>query len=149
MPRAKSTSNSAAKTSKIAHAQSVTAAIQDAKIRAQAFSLQRQISMRQIPAKKTPEQLGPILLDWFKQNIEKPGKQLGNVTDIWLSMVPPQLCAKTRLASLTRGVLHVLTSNAVLAAELNIHLRQGLLTRLQNASKGAVYRVKITISSQL
>ena len=129
--------------------ESLATAIEDAKVRAQALSLQRQISLRRVNAENPPAPLGPILQDWFKQHIEKPGKLLGSITEDWIALMPPQLCRYTRLASLARGVLHVIASNAVVAAELNIHLRQGLLNKLQNASKGAVYRVKITISSQL
>ncbi len=135
--------------SKTDHGESLATAIEDAKIRAQALSLQRQISLRRVNAENPPAPLGPILQDWFKQHIAKPGKLLGDITENWIALVPPQLCQHTRLVSLTRGVLHVIASNAVVAAELNIHLRQGLLAKLQNASKGAVYRVKITISSQL
>lgn len=149
MRRAKVTSNAKNGRPQTVQPESLATAIEDAKIRAEAFSLQREMALRRSPAKNQPTALGPVLQHWFKKHIEKPGKLLGSVTELWIAMVPEQLCKQTRLMSLTRGVLHVLASDAVVAAELNIHLRQSLLSRLQNSSKGAVYRVKITISSQL
>ena len=149
MRRAKLTINAKNGQRQTLQPESLATALEDAKIRAGAFSLQREIALRRSPAQNPPAALGPVLQDWFKKHIEKPGKLLGSVTELWIAMVPEQLCRHTRLVSLTRGVLHVLASDAVVAAELNIHLRQSLLKRLQNSSKGAVYRVKITISSQL
>ena len=149
MRRSKLTSNPRYGQRKTVTPASLATAIEDTKLRAEAFSLQRQISLRRLPAQNLAAPLGPVLQDWFKQHIEKPGKLLGSVTELWISMVPQQLCEHTRLVSLTRGVLHVLASDAVVASELNIHLRQGLLNRLKNSSKGAIYRVKTTISSQL
>lgn len=125
------------------------AAIANAELRAQALELERKISFHRRTDPPPATLLGPTLKDWYQRHVEKPGKVLASITESWIALVPPDICKHTRLASLTRGVLHVLVSNSVFSSELNIHLRQGLLFRLQNASKGAVYRVKITISSQL
>lgn len=123
--------------------------IEDAKLRAQVQSIQRQISFQKPADWNPPLPLATVLNDWYKKNVEKPGKILSGFTELWMQLVPSELCSQTRLVSVSRGVLHVLATNSVVAAELNIHLRQGLSDKLQNLSKGAIFRVKITVDRHL
>lgn len=92
-----------------------------------------------------PASLGDFLPAWFKENIARGGAVLSRVSEVWRQRVPDKLLGATSLAGFHRGVLNVHVTSAAARMELHSLLRQGLLSQLQIATNGAVFRVRITI----
>lgn len=109
------------------------------------YSLARLLEHKTSGRKKTPSTLAEVLVPWFEKHVAKPSAKLGMVSDIWASLVPPALVEHTRLVNLQRGTLTVALSNATARAELDGMLRRGLQRKLQELSKGQVYRVKTIV----
>ena len=81
-----------------------------------------------------------FLRDQFKQEVEKPYKQLEQMIDIWTRLVPAELCRYTRLESLNRGVLKVAVDSSARHFELDRLLRQGLQEQIIKTHKGPAFR---------
>ncbi len=88
-----------------------------------------------------------FLRQTFKKEIERPLKQLGELTTIWDELVPPELAGHARLESLSRGVLRVAVDSSTCLYELDRLLRSGLQTQLITRCKGpALRRVQLRVS---
>ena len=83
----------------------------------------------------------------FKQQVEKPHKQLGDLAELWQQLVPEALVSHTRLESLNRGVLRVAVDSSARLYELDRLLREGLRDRLIREHNGpAVRRVQLRVA---
>jgi predicted nucleic acid-binding Zn ribbon protein len=81
-----------------------------------------------------------FLKQQFKQQVEKPFKQLGDLAELWQQLVPEPLQHHSRLESFQRGTLRVVVDSSARLYELDRLLRQGLQTRLIQNHKGATLR---------
>ncbi len=86
----------------------------------------------------------------FKNQIEKPYKQLGEIGTLWAAMLPEELVRHTRLVSLTRGQLHVAVSTNTHLYQLDRLLRQGLQDRLISSCRGkAIRRIQLRVDAAI
>jgi hypothetical protein len=81
-----------------------------------------------------------FLKDFLKQEVERPYKQLHEIAEVWQKLVPPELVKKTRLESLSRGVLKVAVGSSAALYELERLLRSGLENEIIRAHKGPAFR---------
>lgn len=96
-----------------------------------------------------PATLGQVLEPWFQKEIQKPGDKLAGISELWLELLPPALIPHTRLAGFTKGTLTVQVTSAPVRAQIDGLLRGGLLKTIQLRSKGAVFRIKTTVSGEM
>ncbi len=89
--------------------------------------------------------LGDILVPWFDKTIDKPNQKLEGLGEIWDQLIPPPIAQHARLIGFHRGTLTVGLTNATVRNEFEYLLRQGLLRKLQTASKGAIFKIKTSI----
>ena len=88
-----------------------------------------------------------FLTKQFKQDVAKPFKQLGDLSELWRELLPGHLIERTRLVGLSRGVLHVEVDNPAAHFEIDRLLRGGLQKRLIEEHRGPAFRkvqVKVT-----
>jgi predicted nucleic acid-binding Zn ribbon protein len=76
----------------------------------------------------------------FKQQVERPFKQLQTIVPLWEELVPVQLADHTRLESLSRGTLRVSVDSSARLYELDQLLRGGLQRELITRHKGPAFR---------
>ncbi len=81
-----------------------------------------------------------FLSEQFKREVAKPYQQLGDLAVLWRELVPPALVERSRLAGLSRGVLHVEVDNPAAHFEIDRLLRGGLQKRLIQSHKGPAFR---------
>lgn len=84
--------------------------------------------------------LAEFLPAQFKQEVERPYKQMASVVRPWMELVPAELRSHTRLEALSRGVLRVVVDSSARLYELDRLLRGGLEQRLISAHKGPAFR---------
>jgi len=113
--------------------------------RLKVFSLQNLLTNKKSPETRATARLGDVLLPWFEKNVAKPARQLGPVTELWQTLVPPQLLSRSRLLGLSRGILSVALDSATTRAELEARLRSGLLRQLQTESRGIIFKIKTCV----
>lgn len=83
----------------------------------------------------------------FKQQIEKPYKQLGAIASLWESLVPHDLAQHTRIDSLQRGVLQISVDSSARLYELDRLMRGGLERQLIIGHKGpALRKVRLRVA---
>lgn len=70
---------------------------------------------------------------------------LGDITDLWLQLVPPEIVAHTALTALRGGVLHVTADSAAVSFQLDRALRAGLETELRRHYRGTLLRVRLRV----
>ena len=144
MPRAHRTTSPKSK-SKPKSPRSAVANIEP--ISTQVYSLQQLLTNKADPRTRDAAKLGDVLLPWYEKMVARPAEKLDGVTELWQALVPERLLKRTRLLSLLKGTLSVGVDSAPLRADLTTLLRSGLLTQLQTASRGTVYRVKTCVQS--
>lgn len=76
----------------------------------------------------------------FRQQVERPYKQLQTVAPLWEELLPAELVAHTCLESLSRGVLKVGVDSSSRLYELDQLLRGGLKRELITRHKGPAFR---------
>lgn len=81
-----------------------------------------------------------FLTKQFKKDVAKPFKQLGDLTELWMQLLPSHLVERTRLVGLSRGVLHVEVDNPAAHFEIDRLLRGGLQKQLIEGHKGPAFR---------
>ena len=81
-----------------------------------------------------------FLTKQFNRDVAKPFKQLGDLTALWLQLLPSHLVERTRLVGLSRGVLHVEVDNPAAHFEIDRILRGGLQKQLIEGHKGPAFR---------
>ncbi|MEM9416145.1 MAG: DciA family protein [Planctomycetota bacterium] len=90
-----------------------------------------------------------FLNEQFKQDVAKPYKQLGDLSAIWLELMPPHLVARTRLIGLSRGVLHIEADSSAAHYEIDQLLRGGAKRELIKRHKGpAIRKIQIKVGSR-
>jgi predicted nucleic acid-binding Zn ribbon protein len=103
----------------------------------------RQRHLERLQSRRTkadPDQSLEFLKQHFKQQVEKPYKQLGDLTELWHQLVPAELARHTRLESFTRGTLRVAVDSSARLYEVDRLLREGLRNQLIHRHKGATLR---------
>jgi hypothetical protein len=84
--------------------------------------------------------LGPEMLAFFKQNVQKRQTKFAPIADCWQQLVPDFLLEHTALESFTRGQLTVLVDSSSHLYELKQLLLAGLQKQLLVACKAAGLR---------
>jgi hypothetical protein len=92
--------------------------------------------------------LASFLPDWFKKEVEKPAAKLGVAAEVWTAIAPPALRDSCSLIGFSKGTLTIAAPSALHRNQLDMNLRAGLLRQLQDASKGAVYKIKTLIQAE-
>ncbi|MBC8106477.1 MAG: DUF721 domain-containing protein [Anaerolineae bacterium] len=105
--------------------------------------LQRLSRVKQ-PMRKEIPALGPEILAFFKQNVQKRQTKFAPIAESWQQLIPEILLEHTALESFARGQLTVLVDSSSHLYELNQLLLAGLRKQLLMACKGAGLR-KITL----
>ena len=83
----------------------------------------------------------------FKQQVERPYKQLGKVIELWRELVPDTLADHTKLESLARGTLRVAVDSSARLYELDGLLRQGLKQQLiSRFTGGSIRRIQLRLT---
>lgn len=99
---------------------------------------------------KEPDLSLSFLKDQFKREVARPHQQLAELTDLWESLVPASIVARTRLESLSRGVLKVGVESSATLYELDQLLRSGLQRQLvAGCRRCTLQRVQLRIDSSL
>lgn len=81
-----------------------------------------------------------FLADQFKRDVAKPYKQLGDLAELWATLVPAALVERSRLVGLSRGVLHVEVDSPAAHFEVDRLLRGGLQKQLIQGHRGQAFR---------
>lgn len=71
--------------------------------------------------------------------------QLGPMVKVWQQSLPAPLLASTALEGFVRGVLTVLTPDSSVLYQLDRLLRSGLEKQLQQATRGALKKVRLKV----
>jgi hypothetical protein len=88
--------------------------------------------------------LGPEMLSFFRQSVQKRQSKLAAISDAWSHLVPAMLCNHCALESFTRGTLTVLVDSSSHLYELKQLLLAGLQDQLLIACRSPGLR-KITL----
>ena len=88
--------------------------------------------------------LGPEMVSFFKQSVEKRHTKLSNIAECWSALVPETLNDHCALESLSRGSLSVIVDSSSHLYELKQLLLAGLEQQLLLACKSSGLR-KITL----
>lgn len=84
--------------------------------------------------------LGPEIVGFFKQSVEKRQTKLGKIAERWSQLVPALLLEHCALESLNRGTLTVLVDSSAYLYDLKQLLLAGLEKQLLLACKSAGLR---------
>ena len=84
--------------------------------------------------------LGPQLIAFFKQSVQKKQTQFGKIADCWVKLVPPLLSDHCALESFSRGTLTVLVDNSAHLYNLKQLLLAGLQQQILLACKATGLR---------
>ncbi|MCI0674605.1 MAG: DUF721 domain-containing protein [Phycisphaerales bacterium] len=79
-------------------------------------------------------------------NASRTHKKLGELIEIWETVVPEPLARHTSLTGLRRGVLQVTVDSSSSLFELDRQLRSGLTDQLRREFRGTLVRVKTRIA---
>ena len=101
--------------------------------------LQRLTRVKHVDA-SAGEPLGPELVHFFKQSVEKPHGKLGKIADCWCRLIPETLSEHCALEGFTRGTLTVIVDSSSHLYELKQLLLAGLQQQLLLACKSAGLR---------
>src|SRR4051812_25333645 len=74
----------------------------------------------------TPDPLGPELIGFFKNSVQKRHTKLGKIAECWSQLVPELLNEHCALESLSRGTLAVIVDSSSHLYELKQLLLAGL-----------------------
>lgn len=96
--------------------------------------LQRLYRVKQSPA-PTDVPLGPEMIAYFNQTVQKRQTKLGKISEIWAQLVPETLLSHSMIESYHRGTLVVLIDTAAHLYELKQLLLAGLEDQLLLACK--------------
>jgi hypothetical protein len=96
------------------------------------------------PGRGHPAALGPELLGYYKDVVQKRQTRLAAIAEKWVVLVPDALCDHCVLQSFTRGSLTVLVDSSSHLYELNQLLLGGLQEQLLLACRSTGLR-KITL----
>lgn len=102
-------------------------------------ALHRLQKVKQIDHPK-PVALGPEMIQFFKQGIEKRHAKFGGISECWSRLVPEMINEHCCLESFHRGTLTVIVDTAAHLYELKQLLLAGLQKQLLTACKSAGLR---------
>ena len=105
--------------------------------------LKRVARVKQVPTPQM-QMLGPEMVQFFKQSVQKRQTKLSSIAECWGRLVPETLNRHCALEGLTRGTLTVLVDTAPHLYELKQLLLAGLQQQLLLACQSAGLR-KITL----
>ena len=111
--------------------------------RLQEAELKRLARVKSSPP-RTASALGPEMIEFFKQSVQKRQTKLAAIAECWSRLVPPMLNDHCALDSLNRGSLTVLVDSSSHLYELKQLLLAGLQKQLLLACKATGLR-KITL----
>lgn len=86
-----------------------------------------------------------FIRDQFRREIERPHRQLGDLVDLWQSLMPADLLERTKLRSFQRNTLHVSVPDSPTRYHLDRALRGGLEAKLRAAFKGNLRAIKVRV----
>ena len=109
----------------------------------QELELRRLLRVKRQDEPQTP-MLGPDMLAFFKQNVQKRQTKLGALADCWSKIVPQHLLEHCALESLHAGTLKVIVDSSPHLYELKQLLLAGLQQQLLIACKSTGLR-KVTL----
>ena len=92
------------------------------------------------------ELLGPAMVQFFKQSVEKRHTKLGKIAAVWDQLIPQLLNEHCALESFSRGSLTVIVDSSSHLYELKQLLLAGIQQQLLLACKSAGLR-KITLKA--
>ena len=113
-----------------------------------AEALQRLERLRQ---RRTRSEADPSIgrvVSGVAERAARTQRRLGALTDVWESLVPAEIVARTRLTSLRGGVARVVVDSASTAYELDRMLRGGLEQQLRRRFRGTLMRIRISIGER-
>jgi hypothetical protein len=84
--------------------------------------------------------LGPELISFYKQSVEKRQAKFGKIASYWAGLIPSTLADHCSLESFTRGTLVVLVDSASHLYELKQLLLAGLQQQILMAAKSTGLR---------
>lgn len=103
--------------------------------------------IRRFRGRRSPDlSLDPMIRN-IQLTAQRQHRRLGSCIDAWESLIPKQLCDKTRIESLRQGTLHVTVTSSAVAFEIDRTVRAGLLKQLSARVPGAIQRVRTKIGS--
>ncbi|QQE11776.1 DUF721 domain-containing protein [Planctomycetota bacterium] len=76
----------------------------------------------------------------FKNEVEKPFKQVADLVEVWNRLVPSHIVEHTRLESMNRGILRVAVESNSWLYELDKALRSGLQQQIISEFRGKAFR---------
>lgn len=94
------------------------------------------------PAKTNP--IGPELIEFFKQSVEKRQGKFAKIADVWNQLIPPTMLKHCALESFTRGSLTVIVDSSPHLYEMKQLLLAGLQKQILLACKSTGLK-KITL----
>jgi hypothetical protein len=109
------------------------------------YSLENLLANKRNFKIREPAKLVDVLQPWYEKTIEKPGKKIGHLDELWLQLIPAAIAQHSKILSYSRSTLTVSVPSAPLRAQLETLLRQGTLKQLQALSKGSIFRVKTIV----
>lgn len=89
---------------------------------------------------RTGVAIGPELIHFFKQSVEKPHAKLGKIADCWQRLIPDTLSEHCALEGFVRGTLTVIVDSSSHLYELKQLLLAGMQQQLLIACKSAGLR---------
>jgi len=100
----------------------------------------KRLSRVKTPARKAPDRIGPEMIDFFKQSVQKRQTKFTKIAERWSVLVPPLLNDHCALEAFHRGHLTVLVDTSSHLYELKQLLLAGLQQQLLLACKSAGLR---------
>lgn len=113
-----------------------------------AEAVQRLERLRQRRARSEADPSIGGLVSGLAQRAARTQRRLGALTDVWESLVPAEIVARTRLTSLRGGVARVVVDSASTAYELDRMLRGGLEQQLRWRLRGTLIRIRLSIGER-
>ena len=104
----------------------------------------KRLSRIKSPMRKSPDRLGPQMLEFFKHSVQKRQTKFTKIAEYWSLLVPPLLGDHCALESFTRGSLVVMVDSSSHLYELKQLLLAGLQKQLLLSCKSAGLR-KLTL----
>ena len=116
----------------------------------ESFANDRLKRLRQWRVGKEADLSLAFLQDQFKREVARPHQQLAQLVEVWEALVPAALVRRTRLESLSRGILKIGVHDSATLYELDQLLRHGLQGQLIAACrKSTFHRIQLRIDSRI
>jgi hypothetical protein len=107
-------------------------------------ALARLAKLQQWRGPRRPPAEIAALVEPIGHSARRTERRIGNVVDIWLAFVPPELAQQTIISGFRAGTLHVTAASAAVRFELDRQLREGLLGQMRRAFPGTLSQVRIS-----